>query len=95
MKDFDSFVDPKWDSLNESQQNEIDHIITQLKDIDVENVEESVISNIIGGGLGFLIGPSLGAKIANALGVERGILFDLFTSKLVNIALGAAIAKRI
>jgi hypothetical protein len=95
MKNFDTYFDPSWSSLNESQQNEIDLLIDKLKDIDLENVEESVLSDIVGGGIGFLIGPAIGQRIANALGITQGVLYDLFTSRLVNAALGAAIAKRI
>jgi uncharacterized protein YcfJ len=96
MNKFDDYFNPAWESLNESQQNEIDEIIEKLKGIDnLEEVDESILSNIIGGGLGFLIGPDIGRKIANALGITQGILLDLFCSRLVNTALGAAIAKRL
>ena len=95
MKNFDAYMDPSPEILNESQSNEIDDLINKLKDVDVMSMEEGAISDIIGGTVGFLIGPTIGRRIANALGVEKGILFDLFTSKLVNAALGAAIAKRL
>jgi hypothetical protein len=96
MNKFDDYIDPSWNSLNEAQQNEIDLIIDKLKTVeDIVNVEESFLSDIVGGGIGFLIGPAIGQRIANALGITQGILYDLFTSRLVNAALGAAIAKRL
>ena len=38
---------------------------------------------------------SIGKIIANVLGIEKGVVFDLLTSRLVGAALGAAIGKRI
>jgi len=94
MKKYKEIINPEFDSLNESEQTIILEIINKLKDVQIdENINESFLSNIIGGTLGFIIGPSLGAKIANALGITQGPLYDLFTSKLVNTAIGMAIAK--
>ena len=39
------------------------------------------------------IGPSIGKVIAKALGIEKGILYDMFTSRVVGTALGVAISK--
>jgi hypothetical protein len=61
----------------------------------LQNINEGILGNILGGTAGFFLGPSIGKVIARALGVEKGILYDLFTSKLVGIALGAAIAKQL
>ena len=44
---------------------------------------------------GFIVGPAVGRVIANALGVEKGILFDMLTSRLVSAALGNAIQKNL
>ena len=60
-----------------------------------ENLEEGLLGSIIGGAAGFIIGPSIGKVIAKALGVQKGILYDMFTSRLVGAALGTAIAKGI
>lgn len=57
------------------------------------NLEEGILANIVSGVAGFIIGPSVGKVIANALGVQKGILFDMFNSRLVGAALGAAITK--
>lgn len=60
-----------------------------------EQIDEGFLSSILGGAAGFFIGPSIGKYVANALGVEKGILYDLLTSRLVTTALGAAVAKSI
>ena len=56
-------------------------------------IDEGFLSKLIGGAAGFIIGPSVGKVIAKALGVEKGILYDMFTSRLVGAALGAALTK--
>jgi len=59
----------------------------------IEDLDEGILSSIVGGAAGFLVGPALGKAIAKALGVQKGILFDMLTSRLVTTALGAAIFK--
>ncbi len=59
----------------------------------LNNIDEGFLSKLIGGAAGFIIGPSVGKVIAKALGVERGILYDMFTSRLVGAALGTALTK--
>ena len=61
--------------------------------IDVDKMDEGILGTLIGGVAGFFIGPKIGRIIARALGIEKGILFDMFNSKLVGAALGAAIVK--
>jgi len=59
----------------------------------IQNIDEGILGTIIGGAAGFLLGPTIGKIIANALGIEKGVLYDMFTSRLVSTALGASIAK--
>ena len=61
----------------------------------LQNVDEGLLGKILGGVAGFVIGPSIGKVIAKALGIERGLLYDMFTSRLVGAALGTAISKNI
>jgi len=61
----------------------------------IKNIDEGLLKKIIGGAAGFVIGPSIGKVIAKVLGIEKGILYDLFTSRLVGVALGSAITKYI
>jgi len=66
----------------------------ELKDSN-EIIDEGIISSIIGGGAGFFFGPIIGKVIIKSLGVEKGILYDLFASNLVGAAIGAALAKHL
>jgi len=85
--------------LNEQEKAEAERIhkeITEAVEIHgINGIDEGILGSIIGGAAGFLAGPALGKIIANALGVERGILYDMLTSRLVTTALGAAIGKRV
>ena len=69
--------------------------VLKVEESELENLDEGLFGKILGGTAGLLFGATIGKIIANALGVEKGILYDMFTSKLVNIALGAAIGKHI
>ena len=69
--------------------------ILKVEESELENLDEGLFGKIIGGTAGLLFGAAIGKIIANALGVEKGILYDMFTSRLVNVALGAAIGKHI
>jgi hypothetical protein len=84
-----------------SEKISIDDMIVEMSvilhdaGIPTENLDEGIIGRLIGGIAGFFIGPKIGRVIAHALGIEKAILFDMFSSKLVGAALGSAIAKYI
>jgi len=59
------------------------------------SLDEGFLSKIIGGAAGFVIGPSVGKIIAKALGINRGLLYDMLTSRLVGTALGSALTKNL
>jgi hypothetical protein len=61
----------------------------------IDNLDEGFLGSLVGGVAGFFVGPMIGKVIANALGVEKGILYDMFTSKLVGAALGMAVSKHL
>jgi hypothetical protein len=96
MKEKEEIID-----LSDAIYEEIktDNISEELLDhfraagIDVDNMDEGLLGTLVGGLTGFFIGPSIGRLIARALGVTKGILFDMFNSKLVGTALGVAIMK--
>lgn len=82
--------------LTESENQELNDwlaVFEQEYNADIKNIDEGFIGRLVGGAAGFLVGPTIGKIIARALGVEKGILYDLFTSRLVSAALGSAIAK--
>lgn len=83
--------------LNEREKGEAERIYNELKEAveihGISAIDEGILSSIIGGAAGFLLGPTIGKIIANALGIEKGILYDMLTSRLVSTALGSSIAK--
>ena len=101
MKSFKEFKNPpKIESLevyelDEQQLLEVSKLEKKIYEIyekeGIAGIEKSLNEGIFGAALGFLIGPSIGRVIARALGVEKGILYDMFTSRLVSAALGNAI----
>jgi hypothetical protein len=62
-----------------------------LEEGGVEAVETKLAEGILGAIAGFIVGPAIGKVVANALGIQKGILYDMFTSRLVSAALGSAI----
>jgi len=81
--------------LNESDRLEVQSILKEFGDRKLSELDEGAMGKIFGGVAGFLIGPTIGKIIAHALGIEKGIVYDMMTSKVVNAALGASIAKYI
>lgn len=84
--------------LTEADQKQIDELADKIyeaikqREVTLEHINEGIFSKIIGGIAGFIAGPAIGKAIAKALGVERGILYDMLTSRLAGAALGKAIA---
>ena len=87
------------DHLTEEQINEavvVYHALNEsFEEGGIEGLEAKLAEGFLGGLAGFLIGPSVGRVIARALGVEKGILYDMLTSRLVSAALGSAIQKNL
>ena len=66
-----------------------------LERLNEEITNEGLFGSIIGGLAGFALGKSIGKMIARVLGIQKGIFYDLLTSRLVGTALGASMGKRI
>lgn len=82
------------DYLTEDENTAVDEFVTDVFEGEFAGkLEEGLFGRIVGGVAGFLVGPTIGKVIAKALGIERGVLYDMFTSRLVSTALGSAIAK--
>lgn len=80
--------------LTESENTEVDRWVQVCQDEhDGNPMDEGFLGKLAGGIAGFLLGPTIGKIIAHSLGVQKGILYDMFTSRLVSGVLGAAIAK--
>lgn len=111
MKDIISSITDSYNNiecnLNESQQSEYREFIDEMNRVYEEGGEEAcnefllkcqkegLYEGFFGGIVGFLAGPSVGKIVARALGLEKGVLYDLITSRLVSAALGSAIQKEL
>jgi uncharacterized membrane protein YeaQ/YmgE (transglycosylase-associated protein family) len=78
--------------LNESQLIEVENASEQIAEL-LKNgeLDEGIITSLVGGLTGATIGPSIGKAICKALGIERGLLYDLFTSRIFTTAVAAYI----
>ena len=81
--------------LNESQMIEVENASKQIAEL-IKNgeIDEGVIGSLIGGLTGVTIGPSIGKAICKALGIERGLLYDLFTSRIFTTAVASYIGYK-
>ena len=81
--------------LNESQIIEVENTSEQIAEmIKKGEIDEGAIGSLIGGLTGVTIGPSIGKAICKALGIERGLLYDLFTSRIFTTAVAAYIGYK-
>ena len=81
--------------LNESQMIEIENTSEHIAElIKKGEIDEGVIGSLIGGLTGATIGPSIGKAICKALGIERGLLYDLLTSRIFTTAVASYIGYK-
>ena len=85
--------DTDFEYLNESEKAEVQDILKKFGNLKVNELDEGILGSILGGLTGFIVGPAIGRVIANALGIEKGIIYDMLTSRLVSTALGSSISK--
>lgn len=57
-------------------------------------IDEGLIAGAIGALAGVSFGPAIGKAICNALGIGKGVLYDLMTSKLVNASVCTKLGLR-
>jgi len=93
LNEFIVLSDTDFSFLNESEKQEVQEILHKFGNKRVDELDEGILGSILGGLAGFIVGPAIGKVIANALGIDRGIIYDMLTSRLVSTALGAAITK--
>jgi hypothetical protein len=92
---------PSYQSLTESidvsvkEYTDLKEIADQYGETKIRDIDEGILGRVLGGIAGFAVGPSVGKVIANALGIDKGIIYDMLTSRLVGAALGSAITKYI
>ncbi len=81
--------------LNESQIIEVENASQEIAElIKMGEIDEGVIGSIIGGLTGITIGPSIGKAICKALGIEKGLLYDLLTSRIFTTAVASYIGLK-
>ena len=81
--------------LNESQMIDVENTSEHLAElIKKGEIDEGVIGSLIGGLTGATIGPSIGKAICKALGIERGLLYDLLTSRMFTTAVASYIGYK-
>jgi hypothetical protein len=87
------------EAMEETDVELVSEYVTETKTLLIDSgmpedmITEGFLGNLIGGAAGFFIGPSIGKVIARVLGIEKGIVYDLLTSRLVGTALGLGISK--
>tara|TARA_R110000772_G_scaffold57747_8_gene130761 strand:- start:57641 stop:58672 length:1032 start_codon:yes stop_codon:yes gene_type:complete len=62
---------------------------------DPESLNEGIFGRALGGIAGFALGPKIGKAIARVLGIEKGPLFNVLTSRIVSAALAQELTKKI
>jgi hypothetical protein len=74
----------------EQKSDEIEQAIKEGQEID-----EGFLATMLGGLAGVTAGASIMKAVCKALGLEKGMIYDLLTSKLVCGIAGSAIANSI
>jgi hypothetical protein len=95
LNEYITLQDSDFEYLSESEKYELQEVLREFGDKKVSELDEGILGKIFGGVAGFLVGPAIGKVIANALGIDKGIFYDMLTSRLASAALGAALSKYI
>lgn len=86
---FESLED--YNSINESEKNILDCIHDVANN---QEVDEGIIAGVLGGLAGVAIGPKIGEALCSALNVQKGVFYDLLTSRIVTGAICAKLGLR-
>lgn len=97
FKEYKEDLNTNLQYLTESENHQVDEWVNLFEkdNMKLQDIDEGFLGKLVGGVGGFLVGPTIGKIIAKALGIEKGVLYDMFTSRLVGAALGSAIAKHL
>ena len=93
INEFITLNEEDFSFLNESEKSEVQDILKKFGNKKISELDEGLLGSILGGLTGFIVGPAIGRVIANSLGIDKGIIYDMLTSRLVSAALGSAITK--
>ena len=90
MKNIHKYILEQRELLIESKSDELAKMI-----IEGQEINEGLFSTLLGGLAGVTIGATVMKAVCKALGLEKGMIYDLLTSKLVCGIAGAAIANNL
>ena len=90
MKNLQEHITESREMLIESKSEEIAKALLEGQQLD-----EGFFSTMLGGLAGVTVGAAVMKAVCKAIGLEKGILYDTLTSKLVCGIAGAAIANNI
>ena len=83
--------------LTEAQKIEVEIASEKILKLINENkgeIDEGLLGSIIGGLGGLTFGPAIGKAICKALGIERGLLYNLLTSRAFTTAVASYIGYK-
>lgn len=80
-----------YNSVNESEKTILDCIHDVANN---QEVDEGIITGVLGGLAGVAVGPKIGEALCAALNVQKGVFYDLLTSRLVTGAICAKLGLR-
>ena len=89
VKDYSEFK-----SEEDFETDVLKETLKKYEDIEYIKLDEGLLKTLAGGTVGLVIGPNIGKSICKALGVERGMLYDLLTSRIFTTLLATYIAKK-
>jgi len=94
MKDLKEHIEEQQQMLIESKADEISNAIKEsIKN--GEELDEGFFGTLLGGVAGMTAGAAIMKAVCKTLGIEKGLIFDLLTSKVVCAAAGAAIGNNL
>lgn len=89
-KDIDSIISENIHLLEALQMESLNRLLNGE-----ESLNEGIIGRAIGAIGGFALGPKIGKLIAKVLGIQKGPLYNLLTSRVVGAALAQELTKNL
>lgn len=90
MNDLNTFISKNNNVILESKIDKLSEAINRGQQID-----EGFFSSLLGGVAGLTAGSAVMKAVCKSLGIEKGLLFDLLTSKVICGVAGVKIANLI
>jgi hypothetical protein len=90
MKNLQKHISEQREILIERKSDELAQMIHEGQEIN-----EGFFSSLLGGLAGVTLGATVMKAVCKAIGLEKGMIYDLLTSKLVCGIAGAAIANNL